>query len=316
MSDLVHVWNRCHGCDAAPILGTRYECEVCPAGPDNDLCAACHARFRAGQVVHPLAANREAVAGVHTFRAIAGTPRADAAPWLAVPWAPARAPVVPERSVVRPEFRSGRDSYLGSYGFVVAAEDGGRPVLLTALHVLDELIRARGIDATPANANYTGRELPPRVSEVQLYDVFAANWMTAELGLAGEMLVLPLARIPAAEPVSDTDIAAFRVRANASVQALRLAAAPPPVGAPVWVAARGRAAERTTPAVVVEATGRTLIVRLAPGVTMPPYGSGSPLLNAAGEVAGILSGGGMLDGQQLGHACHVGNVRTHLGWAR
>ena len=314
MGELVHVWNRCHGCDAAPIVGTRYECDVCPAGPDNDLCAACHARFLEGKLAHPLIASREAVAGTHTFRAIAGTPRADAAPWLAVPWAPARAPAVPERSVVRPEFRSGRDSWLGSYGFVVAAEDGGRPVLITALHVLDELIRARGVDATAGNAGYTGRELPPRLSDVQLYDVFAANWMLAGLGLAGEMFVLPRARIPAVEPFSDTDIAAFRVRANASVQTLRLAAAAPPAGAPVWLAARGRATERTTPAVVVEASARTLVVRLAPGVTMPPYGSGSPLLNSAGEAVGILSGGGMLDGQQLGHACHVGSVRQHLGW--
>src|SRR5947207_15962187 len=110
MSELVHVWNRCHGCDAAPIVGTRYQCEVCAAGPDNDLCAACYARFRSGELAHPLVASREAVAGTHPFRAIAGTPRADAAPWLAVRRATARAPSVPERSVVRPEFRSGRDS--------------------------------------------------------------------------------------------------------------------------------------------------------------------------------------------------------------
>jgi hypothetical protein len=316
MSELIHVWHRCHGCDAAPIVGTRYECAVCPAGPDNDLCAACHARFRAGQLEHPLTRGREAVAGTHTFRAINGAPRADAAPWLAVRGVAAAPPAVPDRSVVRPEFRSGVDSYLGSYAFVVAPEDGGRALLLTALHVLDELIRARRIDATPANAAYTGRELPPRVSEVQLYDVFAANWITAELGLAGEMLVLPRARIPATEPFSDTDIAAFRVRANASVQTLRLAAAPPVAGEPVWlVANRGRAASaRTTPAVVVEATERTLIFRLAPGTAMPPYGSGAPLLNTAGEAVGILSGGGMLDGQQFGHACHAGNIRRHLGW--
>ena len=179
---------------------------------------------------------------------------------------------------------------------------------------MDELIRARAVDASPENAGYSGRELPPRLSEVQLYDVFAANWVIAELGLAGEMFVLPRARIPAVEPFSDTDIAAFRVRANASGQALRLAAAPPPVGAPVWLAARGRGPERTTPAVVVEVTARTLIVRLAPDATMPPYGSGSPLLNAAGEVVGILSGGGRLDGQQFAHACHVGNMRQHLNW--
>jgi hypothetical protein len=250
------------------------------------------------------------------FRPFEGVAREGMLHWLAVPFAAAPAPVVPDRCVVRPEFRSGRDSFFGSYGFIVAAEDGGSPLMLTALHVLDELAKLKGIDCSANNAAYTGRELPPRITAVQLYDPFAPNWMLAELGTARAMLELPEARLCAEEPKSQRDVAAFRVVAPAPFRLARLAATPPIVGEPIWLAANlGRGASgRTILAVVVEITDETLVFRFAPEVSMPTYTSGAPLLNRVGEVLGINIGGGTLDGQTLGHACHVGSIRRHLGW--
>jgi hypothetical protein len=311
----VHIWNRCHACGAAPIVGLRFACQTCPTGADNDLCQACYHLFEQGRVVHPSPEAREARAGRHIFRSFEGSEREQVVPWLAVPWSVAPAPTVPDRFVVRPEFRSGRESFFGAYGFVVA-DDGRNPLMLTALHVLDELAKFNGVDCTDSNMAYTGRELPNLVTSVQLYDLFAPKWMLAELGTAGDMLPLPDARIGAIEPYSQRDVAAFRVAPSASIHPLRLAAAPPAKGEPIWLAINrgGGLRERTVQAIAVEITGQTLIFRFAAGATMPPHTSGAPLLNRAGDVVGINVGCGMLEGNLLGHGAHVSSVRRHLGW--
>jgi hypothetical protein len=312
---LVHIWNRCHGCGAAPIVGPRFTCQTCPAGADNDLCEPCYRSFQQGRIEHPLPEAREAPAGLHVFRAFEGVERDHVLPWLAVPWPAAPAPRIPDRFVVRPEFRSGRESFFGSYGFVVA-EPGRDPLMLTALHVLDELAKFRGINCTEGTAGYTGRELPLQVTSVQLYDPFAPNWMFAELGMAGDMLPLPDARIGAVEPYSQRDVAAFRVVAPTSFHPSPLAAAPPAVGEPIWLAVnRGRGElERTIQAVTVEVSKDSLVFRFAKPAASPPHTSGAPLLNHASEVVGINIGGGTLDGHKIGHGSHVASVRRHLGW--
>lgn len=316
MSALIHVWFHCHACGAEPIVGVRYECQVCPVGPETSLCEACYRLFEQGRVKHPSAKSRETATQTHVFRPFEGVAREGLMPWLAVRWSSASAPTVPDRFVVRPEFRSGYDSFFGSYGFVVAGEDGRGPLVLTALHVLDELIKAKGIDCSAENMAYTGHEVPPHVTEVQLYDVFAPNWMVAELAMASSMLVLRDARICLDEPYSQRDVAAFRVASGAAVQPGRLAAAPPQVGEPIWLAAslgRGVPA-RAHQAVVVEITERTLVFRYAKDIAAPLYTSGAPLLNGAGEVVGINVGGGMFEGYRFGHASHVASLRRHLGW--
>ena len=314
--ELVHIWNSCQACGAAPIVGLRFSCQTCPAGAENDLCEACYRLFEQGRLEHPPPEAREAPPGRHVFRAFNGVAREQVLHWLTVPWSPAPSPAVPDRFVIRPEFRSGRESFFGSYGFVVAAEDGGHPLMLTALHVMDELAKFRRIDCSTDNIAYTGRELPQHVTSVQLYDPYAPNWMLAELGAVGAMLTLPEARICAEEPNSYRDIAAFRPVPSASFQPVRLAGAPPVVGEPIWLAVNlGRGArERTLQATVVEITKQTLVFRFAPPVTMPPYTSGAPLLNRKGEVVGINIGGGMLDEHRLGHGNHVASMRHHLGW--
>jgi hypothetical protein len=165
-----------------------------------------------------------------------------------------------------------------------------------------------------ANDRYTGHELPAVITEVVLYDVFAPNWMLAELGSAGPMLVLPRARTDKEEPYSDLDVAAFWVRDATPFQRAPLALAAPAVGDPIWLAVRpvGDGSSRGCQAVVVESTSRTLVFRYAQAGSVPDYCSGAPLLNTAGEVVGINVGMGVLDGQHLGHANNVTSLRQHL----
>jgi len=317
LSNLIHVWSRCHACGAQPIVGRRFECTNCPAGPDNDLCEPCYREYERGRVEHPA---RESYAklsgrvGQHSFRARDGVFPGRFESWLTVPWTGANFPTVPDRFVVRPEFRVGRESFFGPYAFVVDAEDGDQPLVLTALHVMDELIKHIGLDCTAQNLTYTGEELPGAVTEVGLYDVFAPNWMAAELGSAGSMLVLPEARVGEEEPISDRDVAAFRAFQSARVRAGRLAMETPHPGEPVWLAVRTpSSSSRTIPAVVVEATDRTFIIRFANSQEVAPHSSGAPLLDRDGAVVGINVGAGWFGGQRFGHANHQRSIRRHLG---
>jgi hypothetical protein len=316
-NDLLHIWNRCHACGVQPIVGTRFMCLSCPAGADNDLCEACYRGFQQGRVKHPAPEAREAPPGRHIFHEFAGVERTHFEPWLAAPSAAAvAAPRVPDRFVVRPEFQAGRESFFGSYGFVVAAEDGGQPLVMTALHVLDELAKFKRVDCYDTNAAYTGQELPAQVTGVKLYDPYAANWVLAQIGAARDMLTLRAARVGTTEPYCQDDVAAFRVAPPSSLHPVRLAAAAPAVGDPVWLAVNpGRgAAERTCEAVAVEVTEKTFIFRFSPSAKFPPYTSGAPLLNRAGEIVGLNVSAGIFEGSLFGHAAHVGNIRRHLGW--
>lgn len=316
LDELVHIWNQCYACGAAPIVGVRFSCLTCPAGADNDLCEACYKKYTQGLVEHPSPGAREAPAGPHRFRAFEGIEHRQILPWLTIPCEPAPPPHVPDRFVVRPEFQSERESFFGSYAFVVAAEDGGQPVVITALHVLDELAKFRDIDCSDNNTSYTGRELPRYVTSVQLYDPFASNWMLSKLGTAGNMLFLPHARICSNEPYSQHDIAAFRVAPPSPFRPLPLAVTQPKAGDPIWLAVNlGRdVRERAAQAVVVENNHQTFVFRFSASARFPLHSSGAPLLNQAGEIVGINVGGGTIDGNKLGHATHSMSMRRHLGW--
>lgn len=315
-SESVHLWYKCHHCGARPIAGVRFTCTACPAGPDNDLCEACYRRYRGGEISHPAEHSFAAALGIreHEFESSEGEPREKFLAWLEPVHPAAAEPPVAEGFVLRPEFRCGGESYLASHAFAVEAPGESRPVVLTALHVMDELIKKRGIDATLANQGYTGRELPALVTQVVLYDVFAVNWILAELGEAGPMLVLPEARTGEDEPFSSRDIAAFRLRGAGRCAPRRLAERRPEVGDPVWLAARrqGETARRPAKAVVVESTAETLVFRYQEPDLQAPYASGAPILDRAGDVVGLKVGGGWLDGHKLGHANHVESIRRHL----
>lgn len=319
-TELLHVWSHCHGCGAAPIRGYRFECQTCPDGPDNALCERCHSEYTDGRVQHPKPGSFAEVAVSnrqqrHTFIRFKGIPRSQCSHWAEARCALEPAPRIPDRFVLRPEFCTGRQSFIGSYCFVVA---GSPALILTCLHVLGGLIQQKGIDASSRNDAYSGHELPAVVTGVNLYDVYAANWMLAPLGRAASMLSLPNARIKEEEPLSDRDIAAFVIDGEPRLSPVRLAERVPGVGEPIWLAVKpdGAGTKRTFAAVVAEHSERTFIYRYLDDTTaMPRFTSGAPLVNRAGEVVGINVGYGRLDDVHLGHAHHVASIRRHLGRA-
>lgn len=316
MSENVHIWNRCHHCEAAPIIGKRFHCETCPDGPDNDLCEPCYQKYLNKEIPHPAEDVQTSILTVteHCFVEEEGKPAHLFEHWVETSHPDYKAPVAPARFVVRPIFTAGYDSVIGGYAFAVKTAQQSRPILLTALHVMDELIKMKGIDCSVDNENYSGKELPAVVTEVGLYDVFATKWMMAPLGNAGPMLVLPGARSGDEEPFSDRDIAAFYIESGADIAPVLLAETAPGVGEPVWLVAQepeGTAC-RLFGAVVVEQTDRSLVFKFEDFEGELKYTSGAPLVNRNGEVVGINVGGGKLKNQKVGHANHSANIRRHL----
>lgn len=314
--EIVHIWHHCHNCEAAPIVGQRYHCETCPAGPDNDLCEKCYDLLQKGKIKHPLEESLGSAIGTkdHEFKTYEGKPGYLYEPWLQVLHPGIPDPPLPHPFVVRPIFTSGADAAMAGYAFVVNLEDGNSPVLLTALHVMDEMIKKKGIDCTDENKNYTGKELPAVITEVNIYNVFADNWMMAPLGTASPMLVLPNARTSDEEPYSDRDIAAFWVKVPRDLQPASLAQQTPSVGDPIWLVARPNkgSGKKLFKAVVVEITDRSMVFKYEKPGEKLKYSSGAPMVNKNGEAVGIIVGGGEFKKQSLGHANHVGNILKHL----
>lgn len=317
ISQSLHVWKRCHACDAAPIAGPRFECQTCPDGPDNDLCERCYRAYGRGEVKHPppgsfAEISRDSSSQPHSFLRLVGSSGSGFLEWAKVSDSPGVPPPIQGGFVVRPHFRTARESLVGSYAFVV---DGPPLRLLTCLHVLGGLIQRAGIDASASNASYSGNELPAIVTSVTMYDVYASNWMTAPLGHASRMLSLPDARMKEVEPFCQRDVAAFAVEGAARVCPARLCESVPGVGEPVWlVVKRDRGLkERTIAATVVEATARTFIFRYFGDIQgLPKFTSGAPIVNRLGEVVGMNAGFGTLEGNRFGHAVHVRNIRRQL----
>ncbi len=313
MNETIHVWHHCHNCNAAPITGKRHHCESCPDGPDNDLCESCYDLLQKGKITHPLADTPAAAANIkeHHFETLEGKPAGMYEKWLEVKRPTVPAPAVADGFVLRPIFEAGGDSVIGGYSFVAQKE--GTPVLLTALHVMDEMIKKQDVDCSAGNTGYSGRELPAVITGVGIYHIFAERWMFEHLGTAGPMLVLPGAGTGDEEPFSSRDIAAFQVKDTGNLNPAPLAKETPKVGDPVWLAIQvPNSNQRTLKAVIVEITENSMVFIFNDLEDKTKYTSGAPVLNQNGEVVGINVGGGKIKNHRLGHANHVGNIRRHL----
>jgi len=314
----IHIWRRCNHCGAAPITGRCFRCVSCRSGPDNDLCQRCYDLLRAGRIEHPAPGQLMDVStdGAHEFRTDEGSPAGEFAVWLDIAEPDSPPPAVDGVGfIVRPAFHAGAQTAFGAYGTVVEIPGGGgEGALLSALHIMDEILRHHAIDATVTNTDYTGRELPAVITGVTLYDVFAKPWMLAELGNAGPMMVLPDARVDEPAPATDRDLAVCRVPEPTPCRAGRLAPRLPAVGEPVWLVVSGPDANQVfCAAVVVESTARTLVFRYtADCAPRPRYTSGAPLLDTAGEVVGIHIGAGAIGHRALGRAHGCESLRHHL----
>jgi Trypsin-like peptidase domain len=311
-SQAVHVWSRCHHCGVSPIVGPLFACETCPAGPDTQLCSNCHEGYQHGSIKHPRpdAPGSFSAPGPHHFTRKESSPATHLESWISIPGRAERAPPVPARFLVRPEFCFGPRSAFGGYGFIV--EFKGRTLLLTALHVMDELIKAVEIDSTAANRTYSGKELPAKVSSVRMYDVLQKQWLLYELGDAGPMLVLPDARTGDEEPYSFRDLAAFRVATPGSLSAGRLGTRDPEPGDPVWVAAAMPDGSHTRRATCVEQSESSFVFRYEEAKEVAKYSSGAPILDAQGAVVGVNVGSGHYAGRQFGHANPLRSILAHL----
>lgn len=312
----VHVWSRCHNCGTDPIYGPCFRCETCPAGPDVDLCSKCHGDYLSGKVRHPApdSTRLPESAARHEFKMLKGNSPEALISWLRIPCPQMKAPEVPRGFLVRPEFCSGQYSVFSTYGFIT--QDRGGPILLTALHVMDELIKHKRIDSTQRNRNYSGTELPHEVTSVRLYDVLDVRWMLRPIGEAGPMLVLPNARTGDDEPFSWRDIAAFTVAPMHTLTPIRLAETEPRPGDALWLAARMTDECRTRRAVCVENTERTLLFRFDEMKTATTATSGAAILDRHGSVVGIHVGRGRFEREEFGHANPLGSIRKHLATAR
>jgi len=316
----VHVWNRCHNCDAKPIAGKRYQCKTCRSGPDNDLCEACYALLQKNEISHPAddSPAHTIETGNHQFKQYDGKPILLYKDWLSVDHPDVPSPSININFMVRPIFNSRRHSSIGGYAFVVKLPDLPHPVLLTAFHIMHEFAVKHGIDCTDRNKGYTGKEIPDIIVEVDLFDLFASNWMLSSLGTAGPMLVLPNARIDDEEPCSDRDIAAFwALNGDKKLIPGVLAPNAPKVGEPVWLLAGigEKQCPKMLKAVVVELTSQTFIFKFENKPADSDelkYTSGAPLINQNSEVVAINAGSGYIGSQKIGHGNHVENIFTHL----
>jgi len=304
----IHIWNHCHHCGMRPIAGCCFRCETCVTGPDLDLCAACYDLYREGKVAHPIQSGRDDEP--HCFASKSGTDPESLVSWLREYETAHVGPSVPSGFLARPEFRHRAGGTLGGYSFVARfAEDD---FLMTALHVMDDLIKMRGLDATYRNNSYTGKEIPALINSVHLYDVFQIEWMFHEFGTVGPMLTLPNARTGDPEPYSFRDIAAFWIDPFAIRNPLELAQDGPEPGEPVWLAAAMPDGTRSRLAVCVENSPHCFVFRYEERKTLPKLVSGAPILNREGKIVGINTGIGIVSGREFGHANPVESIRSHL----
>jgi hypothetical protein len=319
-NESIHMWNYCCHCKAWPIKGNRFHCEVCAEGPDNDLCEACYEAYTQGRVIHHIAVdnNGENDDGNHSFILKTGVSESIYAKWIKKHGATQSAiepSIQAKRFVVRPVFTAGKMCAIGAYAFAVRSpERPNNPILLTALHVMDQIIKSAGIDCKENNKNSPGDKLAMLINDIQIYNPFVKNWMVAPLGEAGPMIVLPEARLCEEEPYSYRDIAAFKLNGKETCGNCMLANEMPSEGDPVWIftGVENSWDSKLYGAIITKSDESCMVYEIKSTKGIPKHFSGSPIINKQGEVVGIAIGMGKFEGRTFGHANSVYSIRNHL----
>ncbi|OBP13468.1 hypothetical protein A5320_18115 [Rheinheimera sp. SA_1] len=267
--------------------------------------------YERDEIHHPAKESFHPIAGLHQFKPLIPESRQFTDDWTAIPLPDVQKPQLPRISLIRPEFSSPHGGCIAGYGFVVRLNN--LSIMLTALHVLDPIIKTNNVDCSIKNINHTGDELPALMLKVNLYDVLETRWVLHLVATCHSMLSLRHARIDVPEPDASADIAAFEVNDKPVLNPLNLAKNLPQKGDAVWLHVKKEDCGNLISAVVVECTEQTLIFRFAEiNGTEPKYTSGAPLVDRSGKVVGINIGAGRYAGQRFGHANHVANIRRHL----
>ncbi|TQV77383.1 hypothetical protein FLL45_05410 [Aliikangiella marina] len=310
MQQEIHFWQHCFNCKVSPIVGTRYQCQTCPAGPNIDLCQRCYALYKQGKISEACHTSDQVKLRGNDFKAYHGERNINLQQWQETPVNQLVTPELFDNFLVRLEFKSGFNSAFGGYGFVV--NHNQHTLVLTALHVLDEVLKAHEIDASSNNLAYTGAELPSVIDSTVLYDVMKERWMFHELGVSNQMIALKNARIGELEPISFKDISAFHISEDVQVKAACLAESSPEVGESVWLVANMPEYQNTRQAVVVEKSDKSLIFRYNQKEGIPIGCSGAPIINKLGQVVAINIGTTTNADQRYGHSNPVESIREHL----
>jgi hypothetical protein len=200
------------------------------------------------------------------------------------PSKPPVAPTLPRNFAVRPAFllKDGREVEAGTaFG---AKLDNGKTVLLSVLHLLGE---AGGLEK-----DIPAAQVPDVVKTVELYDMgYEKLYGEAGRGLLRDGY--PLGSQGDDEDCSG-DLIAFELPSQSGVAALPLAAQNPKVGETVWVVGKvythdGPVADRYE-GTISEVTEKFIDVDMDVPFEVAGF-SGAPVVNARGEVVGIVVSG-------------------------
>ena len=168
-----------------------------------------------------------------------------------------------------------------SAGFAFIFEEAGQRYVATAFHVFGP----PGGMRVPLSA----REIPDEVKA--LAGLCLGDSKTVVV--AQPSLLIEDARAVDAKG-GEADLTLFRMPDARAKAALTLAAAPPKIGAPVWILTRlfDRPEARLYPAKVIESTPKLLRYRFEDGSLNLRACSGAPLVDEAGAVVGMHLGFG------------------------
>lgn len=318
MSDLVediHIWQQCSNCDLRPIIGARYECQTCPAGPDMDLCESCYNEFTLGKISFPKHKNAYSSfpesTKPHTFKKFMGksyeAKRLQL--WQSLSTDSLPNPPLPKGFVIRPIFNCGQHFLMGSAGFVIKYNE--KILFVTAIHILDSIVKS--LNYVPSSNQSLSAFIADKINTVDLFDIFADNWMMNKVGTAAHMYDIEEAKTGDEEPFCNEDIAVFNITERGSLSPQTLAKEPPKLGDRVWQAFPSSDNKlHIHSATIVEINEDSLIFRYDHKGQIMEGGSGSPLLNKNGEVLGILVGGGHYDGMEYGYCNQLNSIQNHL----